>query len=183
MYFSLLFILLPALYNVFHRTPVKETATFVSKKPIQLRILHTAILNSFPQLKLHHIVVINDNENTYTIDFSPIDQSQMKTLLKLFFGQNVPAEIRIRHIAPLHRLHMLHNDTKIIHVWNQMNQLDSVASQKLTVETFEQISDNETKEFISKIVAVPPRMNLYKYNCQHYSHFVKETHLLRHLHI
>ena len=175
MYFSVLFILLPALYNVFHR----RTTSIVNTTPaIQVRVLHTAILNYFPQLKLHHIVVIADNENIYTIDFSPIHQSQVKTLLRLFFAQNVPAEIRIRHITPLHRLHMLHNDAKIIHTWNQMNQIDSVASHKLTVETFEQITNKETKEFISKIVVIPHVMNLYKYNCQHYSHFVRETHLL-----
>jgi len=55
-------------------------------------------------LELHHIVAFKDLSSkknplgtdggggVYTIDFSPLDQSNIVTLLKMLLGQNVPGE-------------------------------------------------------------------------------------------
>lgn len=54
-----------------------------------------------PWLEIHHIVVIKDeaaNDGVYTIDFSPLNQTKLGTLARMFFGQSVPGEIRVRHI-------------------------------------------------------------------------------------
>jgi len=56
-----------------------------------------------PWLELHHIVVLTDpncvSKGCYTVDFSPADYSNPKTLGKMILGQDVKGEIRVRWIA------------------------------------------------------------------------------------
>jgi hypothetical protein len=95
-----------------------------------IKILKTPILNFLPQFKLHHIIVIPEynNKSIYAIDFSPINQTHKNTLLKLLFAQNVPAEIRIRHIN-LSKYNLTYNsyndnsynDKILINIWHNNN--------------------------------------------------------------
>ena len=53
---------------------------------IHQKVLHTSILNFVPFLKLHHVVVLWDSKEMSAVDFSPINQPDPRTLLKLFLG-------------------------------------------------------------------------------------------------
>jgi hypothetical protein len=137
---------------------------------VHQKVLHTSILNFAPFLKLHHIVVIWDTKEMYTIDFSPINQPNPTTLLKLFIGKNVPAETRIRRIEKT----MFSNDEEIIDNWNNQNTHNAEISELLTNRTFEDIQNKNLKEKIIKMRSWRTTMNLYSQNCQHFSSFTKK---------
>ena len=116
----------------------------VSKYYIQ----KTPIFHFLPQLKLHHIVLINQDKDMLAIDFTPINQTQPKILLKLASGQNVPAEIRVRKIKEWD-----------IEEWSKAPSIDINAVSVL---------ENLDKKKWTK-------MNLYKHNCQHFSKELVKT--------
>lgn len=160
MYFTFLFILFPTIYlsKIYQKHSTPEN----------IRILYTSILNFLPQLKLHHILLFSSRRYFYTVDFSPINQTEMKTLTKLFLGENVPAEIRIRSIKNTQQ-----TDNDLILQWNHLNEnLTYLESETLTEKTFHQIYDQNIKEKIKQIRNYPKIMNLYHQNCQHFSHSV-----------
>jgi len=69
--------------------------------PINVRIVKSAVLNFAPWLELHHVVFLTPNtqsKGVFAIDFTPINQEDIKTVMKLIKGQNVPAEIRVKYI-------------------------------------------------------------------------------------
>jgi hypothetical protein len=139
-----------------------------------ITLLKTSILNFIPILKLHHIILLYDKKynNIYTIDFSPINQSSTKTLLKLLFNKNVNAEIRVRLIKNI----MLNDSNKIIEQWNNINNVNYITSQKITNEIYNNIYNNEIKNFIKFIINYYNKngnsMNLYNNNCQTFSKFI-----------
>ena len=160
-----------------------------------ITLLKTSILNFMPMLKLHHIILFYDKKynNIYTIDFSPINQTLPKTLIKLLFNQNVNAEIRIRLIKNV----MLNDTNKIIEQWNNINKVDYITSEEITNETYNNIYNNEIKDFIKFIInyynkssvitcnkekdqlmrkyyqkSLYNLMNLYNNNCQTFSKFI-----------
>jgi hypothetical protein len=139
-----------------------------------ITLLKTSILNFIPILKLHHIILLYDKKynNIYTIDFSPINQSSTKTLLKLLFNKNVNAEIRVRLIKNI----MLNDSNKIIEQWNNINKVDYITSQKITYKTYNNIYNSEIKDFIKFIINHYNKngnfMNLYTNNCQTFSKFI-----------
>jgi hypothetical protein len=115
----------------------------------RMRIMKTAILNIAPNIKEHHIVVVEEyNRILYAIDFTPIDQSDPKTLLNLFFAKNVPAEIRIKYITNTD----FFDDNRIFDQWLSKPCIPSPFS---CIEKW-----NATY------------MNLYTHNCQHFSCFM-----------
>jgi len=136
---------------------------------LETRVLNTAILNFAPSLKLHHIVLLsNKKNNIYTLDFSPLNQSHPTTLLKLLFGQNVPAEIRIRHLYNI----SFYDDYNIINSWCTLNNVNYIESQKLSDNTIKKINkftDYKLYKLIYHIYKTNNTMNLYNYNCQHFS--------------
>jgi len=138
-----------------------------------LKIVSSSILNFIPALKFHHIVLLSSNKkkyfnDIYTVDFSPINQSSIQTLLKLMFAMNVPAEIRLRQLKNVDTK----EETQIITEWDRLNQINYVESQKLSNLIFDNINDTELKKFITKVRTWNSTMNLYTYNCQHFSNFV-----------
>jgi len=137
---------------------------------VQQKVLHTSILNFAPFLKLHHIVVLWDTKEMYTVDFSPINQPNPRTLLKLFIGKNVPAETRIRRIENTR----FSNDEEIIEKWNKQNTQNAEVSELLTNKTFEKIQNEILKEKIIKMRSWRTTMNLYMQNCQHFSSFTEK---------
>lgn len=146
-----------------------------SNPKLETRVLNTAILNFAPSLKLHHIVLLsNKKNNIYTLDFSPINQSHSSTLLKLLFGRNVPAEIRVRH---LHNINF-YDDNNIINIWCSLNNVSYIESQKLSDNTIKKINkftDYNLYKLIYYISKSNNTMNLYNYNCQHFSSCVLKS--------
>ena len=146
-----------------------------------MRVLHSSILHFLPILKYHHIVLISDNKcvlpnicnnnnNVYTVDFSPINQTESYTLRNLLFAYDVPAEIRIRRIP---NIDFFSNDDMIIDSWSKMNNLTPIQSQELSDSVFYNIHENkDIKMFLSYIIRNwSHTMNLYSRNCQHFSGF------------
>lgn len=152
---------------------------------IQARILKTSILNFFPHLKLHHIIVLREatqretihdavetthnlGSEFYTVDFTPINQTIPGTLMKLLFAFNVPAEIRIRRISNVG----FFDDERIIYQWLACNQLDYVMSQQLSDVVFHGIQCPNIKMLMTRLRDWSDAMNMYYRNCQHLSGFI-----------
>jgi len=165
---------------------------------VQMRIMKTSILNFIPYLKLHHLVLLSNNEDLYTIDFTPIHQERLDTLLKLITGQNVPAEIRLRYLQKT----SINDDKKVMTIWD--THLTYEKSKKLTNEIYSNIKDPEIKSFVDKLfywqliknkninkninknknsikqkinqdnIESQYKMNLYICNCQHFSNFAEK---------
>ena len=138
----------------------------------QMRIIHSPIFNFLPDMKLHHIIVMENKDamehnekGVYTIDFTPIHQSHLKTQLRLLLSYNVPAEIRIRRLDGL-----LFNDTdKILSKWNSINENNEYQSDKLSTAIYNRIYNFELKTFIALVKKWDKLMNMYTHNCQHFS--------------
>jgi len=146
---------------------------FVSSK-FQIRIMNTAIINFLPQLKQHHVVLLENNNDVYSIDFTPVEDNQRnQRLIKLLLGKNVKAAIRIRYINNS----TLWEEEKIIKtIWNKT--LDENESRALTSSIYNSIKDEEIKDFVDKLLQWKldknQTMNLYTRNCQHFSGYAKE---------
>ena len=148
----------------------------VKSSSINFEIIKSPIVSIFPKLKLHHIVLLSTNSTNgvYAIDFSPHNQSDKKTLLKLLFGFNVKAEIRIRYLL---------NNNNFIDTWHSMNLKDPYKSEELTNNILEDMCnkkkycrDNSLHFFMKDIINNwPTSMNLYTHNCQHFSNFIQEN--------
>lgn len=148
---------------------------------INFRLVESPIISIFPKLKLHHIVLLSTNSSNgvYAIDFSPYYQSNKKTLLKLLFGFNVKAEIRIRYLSN----YLLNNNNEFINTWHSMNLKDPYKSKELTNNILENMCnkkkkycrDYELQYFMKDIINNwSSSMNLYTHNCQHFSNFIKK---------
>lgn len=118
----------------------------------QLKIIKSPI--PIVPINLHHIVVLYENNNSYTIDFSPNDQS-MKTLFNLVIGKNVKSKIKIRYIN-ISDIDI--NSNNYINVWHTQSniKLNKVKSKKI-------------KKFMNKYYYMKKDINLYNFNCQHFA--------------
>ena len=139
------------------------------------RILKTAIFDFAPNLRLHHIVIITNtpkrqflrskDADTYAVDFGH-EGREFKTKLLLLLGKSVTGEVRIRKLSARHR-----TDKELLDEWIEMTMAEPVAlSRKITETTFNQIDDNELREFLGKFLDWngSKKMNLYRSNCQHF---------------
>jgi hypothetical protein len=144
---------------------------YIVKSHIFLKILQTSILHFIPSIKLHHIVLLSDNprHHLYTLDFTPINQTQRATLFKMLLGRNVPAEIRLRYIIT-----NIINTDEIIQQWDNMNKVTPEISFQLTRTVYNKIENAEIKNIIHKSFNWKPYMNMYNHNCQHFSWFLKK---------
>lgn len=143
---------------------------FVFSK-FQIRIMKTAIINCLPQYKQHHMVLLEKNNDVYSIDFTPIEDNQR--LIKLLLGKNVKATIRLRYI----KNSTLHEEEKIIKtIWNKT--LKQNESQALTSSIYNSIKDEEIKDFVHELLQWKldkyQTMNLYTRNCQHFSGYAEQ---------
>lgn len=135
---------------------------------IHIKVINTSIFHFAPIIKLHHVMVLSKpdfRDFVYTIDFSPIQQRSGKTLLSLFLAKSVPAEIRLRRID-------VNNTSEIIKEWISMNAgKTGIQSKELSDKTVNEIQDEDLKSFIGTIRndLRDKKMNLYNYNCQHFS--------------
>jgi len=137
---------------------------------ITIRIIHSSILHFVPSIKLHHIVLLTDKPKNYvyTLDFTPINQTYPSTLLKMILAQNVPGEVRLRYIDS-----NIENNETIIQEWHNMNKVGHDDSSKLSKSIHSKISNKQLQNIINVAFKWEPYMNLYKHNCQHFSHYVK----------
>lgn len=144
---------------------------FYRSTHITFRILYSSALHFAPEIKQHHIILLSDKPDieVYTLDFTPINQTQTATLLKLLFAQNVPGEVRLRYIQT-----NINNDETILRLWNEMNQVDEVKSYKLSKSVYNDVYNKRMKNIFTKAFQWAPYMNLYTHNCQHFSHYVKK---------
>jgi len=94
-------------------------------------------------IKLHHIVLVK-KDHLLAIDFTPINQTRIRTLLKLFIGRNVLAEIRIRPMSN----------------WT-LDEWSKTPSLLNNTEVLNKICKIDESQWIY--------MNLYNHNCQHFS--------------
>jgi len=142
---------------------------------IMHRVLYSSALHFMPCIKQHHIFVLTDKPQyyVYTLDFSPFNQKNVSTLLRMLSARNVPGEIRLRKVMT-----NIENDDVIIKQWSQMNQVDPIASWQLSNNLYHKINNPQIKAIVYKSLQWQPYMNLYNHNCQHFSRFVKNiTHL------
>jgi hypothetical protein len=140
---------------------------------LQMRIMQTSILNFAPCLKLHHLVLLANCEDLYTIDFTPIDQQRPDTLLKLLTGQNVPAEIRLRCLKNTN----MYDDKTILKMWD--SNITEKQSRELSESLYNSIQDNEIKEMFDRFLLWENKkqyMNLYTRNCQHFGDYAIYVH-------
>ena len=114
------------------------------------RIVTTSISRFFPSIRQHHIVLHQPAENiTHAIDFTPIDQGKIGIQLRLIFGGNVPAEIRV----------------KLLEHVDIVNDSEDVLLRKWTLARRVDLRDTEYHELYSNWTT----MQLYTHNCQHFS--------------
>lgn len=134
------------------------------------RVLHSSALHFMPFIRQHHIFVLTDKPQyyVYTLDFSPFNQKNASVLIEMLLARNVPGEIRLRQIIT-----NIENDDVIIDTWSKMNQVDPLSSWQLSKNIYNKIRNPQIKAIVNKSFKWPPYMNLYKHNCQHFSHFVK----------
>lgn len=137
---------------------------------ITYHVLHSSALHFMPFIKQHHIFVFTDKPQyyVYTLDFSPFNQKNVSTLVRMLLARNVPGEIRLRQVIT-----NIENSDVIIDRWNKMNRLDAMSSWLLSKNTYNTIRNPQIKAIVDKSLKWQPYMNLYTHNCQHFSHFVK----------
>lgn len=125
---------------------------FILSYSFQFKIVKSPI--PILPINLHHIVVLYENDNSYTIDFSPMDQS-VKTLFNLIIGKNVKSKIKIRYIN-ISDIDI--NSNNYINIWNNQNNinLDNVKCDKI-------------KKFMNKYYYMEKDINIYNFNCQHFA--------------
>ena len=129
--------------------------SIVSINGYRMRIMKTAIVNIAPNVKQHHIVLVEEyNRIIYAVDFTPIHQSDLNTLLNLVLAKNVPAEIRVKYITNTD----FFDDDGILDQWLRK---PSIPSPFHSIERWN-----------------ASYMNLYTHNCQHFSCFVDGMNLV-----
>jgi len=160
---------------------------------ITFRILKTAILHLFPSIKLHHIILLSENpsHHVYTLDFTPINQTNITTLVKLLLGQNVDAEVRLRYIKMDNEGDICSGsgsgsgsgnskiDNAFVEKWSSMNNLNEKMSKQLSENTYNNIDiDNkQLRHIIKSSFLWHEYMNLYYHNCQHFSTYIHKIYL------
>lgn len=152
---------------------------------ISFRILKTSILHFFPSIKLHHIILLSENptHHVYTLDFTPINQTNITTLVKLLVGKNVDAEVRLRYIQTDNNNcngSVNHNneiDNAFVEKWNSMNNLNEKMSKQVTKNTYNNIKNKHIQHIIKSSFLWREYMNLYYHNCQHFSKYMYKIYL------
>jgi len=124
---------------------------------------HASILNFLPIIRFHDIIVVPDNNSIITIDYTPINQSHPRVLLKLFMGKYLPAEVRIRRMRVWNLTEWYHSPCIIVD-----DIADNLMRDKITkvIDNWNCNVDNSNTNKSKKI-----GMNLYKRNCKHFSNF------------
>jgi hypothetical protein len=155
------------------------------------------VLNFAPWLELHHVVFLTPNtqsKGVFAIDFTPVNQEDIKTVMKLIKGQNVPAEIRVKYIQGSS---IKDKEEKIKREWSCMQLFlpHTTSNNSNEIKTFSvdiskpniydnpsivnDFTDKEELELMYKTIERiyrkwNTRMNFYTHNCIHFSYFVRD---------
>ena len=130
---------------------------------LQTQIFTTPIFSFMPKLKLHHIVLLSKStdknifnnkiiDDVYIIDYTPLEDMNLKTGLKLFLGEKIRGHVRIVHMNKINKTTLIddwYNETK----FNTLNKLD----------------DENINEIIRKW---DTKFQLYGNNCQHFGKYM-----------
>jgi hypothetical protein len=149
---------------------------FYGARALQTTILKGPIISLLPQIKAHHIVAFALDKpksflyrpRVYVLDYSPINQPYIFTLINLLIGFRVPAEIRLREIPNV----TINETEKIFDEWEKMtdsSQISYEESLQITKTVSRKIKNKHLKAFINKAYEWDLPMNLYTHNCQHFS--------------
>jgi hypothetical protein len=137
-----------------------------------MRVIRTPIVNFLPQLKLHHLIVLSNNdENVYTIDFTPIcNRENLISIFNLIAGKNTKGQVRLMVIKNTG----FYDTDKIIPIWEN---ICITHSEEVSYQIHESIQNNDMK-IITRILLNWKRdknqeLNLYFRNCIHFSNYVK----------
>ena len=136
---------------------------FSSVVALQTKLFTTPIFSFMPKLKLHHIVLLskstdknifNNNiiDDVYIIDYTPLEDLNLKTGLKLFLGGKINGHVRIVHMNKINKTTLIddwYNETK----FNTLNKLD----------------DENINEIIRKWDTT---FQVYGNNCQHFGKYM-----------
>ena len=187
---------------------VRDRFSSTVRHPISFTIVPSAVLSFAPWLELHHIVFLghqdtkteedkpeysnrnirnkNDrkldpnrrSKGLYAIDFTPIDQKNPKTILKLLMGRKVPAEIRIRFLKD--GFNSVKEFQEIKDTWACMNYDDYNPMQSVEVSesALNCVTEPELQQVKKAIQRIQSQwdtdMHFYTHNCRHFSGFVKK---------
>ena len=124
-------------------------------------------------------VVSSSASGAFAIDYSPFDQTNLETVLKLLKGHSVPAEIRVRWVPNSSRLKDLKQLKK---TWACMGPAGNLELEELNDNLKAIVDADEMAEDYKLLLKVIERvqrkwscsMNLYNHNCQHFSSFVTQ---------
>ena len=101
--------------------------SFLANSTVKMKIIKTPILSFIPQIKQHHVVIMQNEKNeVYAIDFTPTVEPISKRLFLLFIAKNVKAEIRVRKLEKIN----IEENEKIIEEWKIQTSQSSVESKK-----------------------------------------------------
>lgn len=129
---------------------------------IRYRIINTPVLWNIECINFHHIVIVsNRNNDLYAVDFTPIEQTPIKSKIKMLFNADVPGKVRIRHITGID----FTDDTSIIESWKNDKNMDYN-------KVYREIRDKEIRGIMKRALEWPDHMNMYTHNCQHFSRFI-----------
>lgn len=124
-----------------------------------LKIITSPIFNFYPNINLHHIVVLYENDYSYTLDLSPTNQST-NTLFRLFIGQDVDSLIKIKYVKLNDTIDNI-GSKNYINVWEKQPRIK-----------IDDIKNDNIKKFAYKYYNITNKMNLYDFNCQHYAKII-----------
>lgn len=185
---------------------VRQSFSSPVRNPVSFTVVPSAVLSFAPWLELHHIVFLGHqdvkkeeekaeyNQNVknksdrkldpnrlskgmYAIDFTPIDQKNPKTILKLLMGRNVPAEIRVRFLKD--GFNSVKEFQEIKGTWACMNYDDynPIESMEVSESALNGVTEPELQHVKNAIKRIQKQwnseMNFYTHNCRHFSAFVK----------
>ena len=133
---------------------------------VKIRIINTGILQNIPTPKWHPIILLESHhtKEKIAIDLTPIHTKFLP--LRLIFGRNVPAKIRIRSIPNEMNIE---NTSEILSFFEKENvEINDSMIQTSYLKKF--VSEiNNFKEFRRYNYT----MNLYTRNCRHfYKHVI-----------
>ena len=137
--------------------------TFNSAKTLRLKIINTPIYNFIPFLAFHHIALIYNENDIFSIDFSPNENiNSPYIIIKLLQGKNIKGKIRINHIKD-----------KSINIYKLKSNIffENYNSQFLE-ENFEKLKKIDYC-IVDSIKLWNTSFQLYKRNCQHFCKFLQ----------
>jgi hypothetical protein len=121
------------------------------------------------------------------LDFTPINQTNITTLVKLLFGQNVDAEVRLRYIkTDNYDKNWLNTDYNVIDntiddtfvkEWDSINKLNEKMSKQITKNIYNSVKNKQINNIIKSSFIWSEYMNLYHHNCQHFSKYMYNIYL------